>query len=160
MIAKEAHVSLRVIGKILNKVTGDDVANEEEIKQSRHKDLSPYAQAFQMFQHNQPLTEVAINLDKDTDTVLYYYRDYLRLLNMKRLVATYEELKDDLPIFLHLYRRIKKERLTKQDVTDIIEHQRCLKDLDKKVDFYNNHTQRLMTQIIQLKNKHKELTKK
>lgn len=52
MIAKEARVSLSTIGKIINKATGDDVvANEEEVKKQRRlKDLSPYAQAFQMFQ--------------------------------------------------------------------------------------------------------------
>lgn len=112
-----------------------------------------------MFQRNLPLTDVAISLDIDTNTVLYYYKDYLRLINKRRLVTVYEELKDDLPLFLHPYRRIKKERLTKQDVTDIIEYQSRVKDLDKKVDFYNNHIKGLMTQIESLENKYKELTK-
>ncbi len=154
-IAKEVRISLRAIGKILNKATGDDVADneEEEAKiQKQMKDLSPYAQAFKMFQLNKPLTDVAINLDIDTNTVLYYYKDYLRLVNMRRLVTVYEELKDDLPLFIHLYRRIKKERLTKQDVTDIIEYQRQLKDLDKKVDFYNNHIESLIKRIVKLEN--------
>ncbi len=44
-IAKEAHVSLRIIGQILNKVTGDD---EDEEKQSL-KSKSEYARAFKMF---------------------------------------------------------------------------------------------------------------
>jgi transposase len=154
-IAKEVRISLRTIGKILNKATGDDVAaNEEEDikKQRRLRDLSPYAQAFQMFQLHKPLTDVAISLDIATNTVLYYYKDYLRLVNMRRLVTVYEELKDDLPLFIHLYRRIKKERLTKQDVTDIIEYQRQLKDLDKKVDFYNNHIESLIKRIVKLEN--------
>ncbi len=154
-IAKEVRISLRAIGKILNKATGDDVADneEEEAKiQKQMKDLSPYARAFKMFQLNKPLTDVAINLDIDTNTVLYYYKDYLRLVNMRRLVTVYEELKDDLPLFIHLYRRIKKERLTKQDVTDIIEYQRQLKDLDKKVDFYNNHIESLIKRIVKLEN--------
>ena len=162
-IAKEARVSLRTIGKILNKATGDDVADneEEEVRNQRQlKDLSPYAQAFKMFQLHKPLTDVAIRLDIDTNTVLYYYKDYLRLVNMRRLIVVHEELKDDLPLFIHLYRRIKKERLNKQDVTDMIEYQRQLKKLDKKVDFYNNHIKGLMTQISQLENKCKELTKK
>jgi len=161
MIAKQVRISLRTIGKILNKATGDDVAanEEEEEKQKRLKDLSPYAQAFQMFQLNKPLTDVAINLDKDTDTILYYYRDYLRLVNMRRLVSIYEELKDDLPLFLYLYSRIKNERLNKQDITDIIEYQRQLKDLDKKVDFYNNQFEGLIKRIVKLENKHEELTK-
>ncbi len=162
-IAKEVRVSLKTIGKIINKVTGEDVSanEEEEVKKQRQlKDLSPYAQAFKMFQLNKPLTDVAIELDIDTNTVLYYYRDYLRLVNMRRLLSIYNGLKDDLPLFVHLYRRIQKERLTKQDITDIIEYQRQLKDLDKKVDFYNNHIEGLMTQIEHLENKYEELIKK
>ncbi len=150
-IAKEARVSLSTIGKILNKATGDDVANEEDYEEhGRLKDMSPYAQAFKMFQLHKPLTDVAISLDIDTNTVLYYYKDYLRLVNMRRFVIVCKELKDDLPLFIYLYRRIKKERLTKQDVTDIIEYQRQLKDLDKKVDFYNNHFEGLIKRIVKL----------
>jgi transposase len=90
-IAKEVRISLGTIGKIINKFTGDDVAaNEEEVKKQRRlKDLSPYAQGFQMFQLNKPLTDIAINLDLDTNTVLYYYKDYLRLVNMRKLVTVY-----------------------------------------------------------------------
>lgn len=155
-IAKEVRISLRTIGKIINKATGDDVAanEEDEKKQKRLKDLSSYAQAFQMFQQNYGLTDVAVHLDKDAEMVLYYYRDYLRLVNMKRLVVIYEELKDDLPLFLHLYRRIKNERLNKQDITDIIEYQRQLKDMDKKVDFYNNHIKGLIKRVVKLENEY------
>ena len=162
-IAKEVRISLRTIGKILNKATGDDVADNEEEdlkKQRRVIDLSPYAQAFKMFQQSHPLTDVAISLDIDTNTVLYYYKDYLKLVNTRRLVAIYEELKDELPLFIYLYRRIKKERLNKQDITEIIEYQRQLKDLDKKIDFYNNHIKGLMTQISHLESKYEELIKK
>ena len=123
-IAKEVHISLRTIGKIINRVTGDDVANEqeEEQKQRRQKNLSPYAQAFKMFKDKKDLADVAIELDLDTDTVLYYFGDYLRLLRMGSLVKIYKELKDDLPLFLHLYRRVKKERLNKQDITELLEN--------------------------------------
>ncbi len=34
--------------------------------------------------------------------------------------------------FLHLYRRIEKEGLNKQDITDIVEYQNRLKELDQK----------------------------
>ena len=101
-IAKEVRVSLRSIGKILNKETGDDEA-EKELKL---KDKSDYAGAFQMFQDGRPLTEVAIELDIETPTVICYYGDYLKLVNMGRLVTIYNNVKDDLPLFLDLYRRI------------------------------------------------------
>ena len=48
-IAKQVHISLKDIGKILRKITGDDDSptekeKEEEKKQKRLKSLSPYAQ--------------------------------------------------------------------------------------------------------------------
>ena len=60
-IASEVRISLRSIGKILNKVTGDDEAEKEQ----RLKDKSCYAIAFHMFREGQSLTEVAIDLDID-----------------------------------------------------------------------------------------------
>ncbi len=149
-IAKEVRISLRAIGQILNKVTGDDAANEEAEKQRRLKSLSPYAQAFRMFKDKRDLADVAIELDLDTPTVLYYFGDYLRLLRMGSLVRIYNELKGDLPLFLHLYRRIKKERLNKQDITELLKTQRRLLDLGKRVDLYNNHIWDLHSQKLKL----------
>ncbi len=51
-IAKDAHVSPKTIGQILNKVTGDN-ENEEKEKLETKFD---YARAFKMFQGGQPLT--------------------------------------------------------------------------------------------------------
>jgi septal ring factor EnvC (AmiA/AmiB activator) len=99
------------IGKIIRKETGDDnnEADEkdnekEKEKQKRLKSLSPYVQAFQMFKNKLSLADVVIELDIDTGTVLNYYEDYLILVRTNSFMAMYDELKDDLPIFIHLYR--------------------------------------------------------
>lgn len=115
-IAKEVHISLKSIGQILNKVTGDDEAEKEQ----RLKDKSECARAFKMFKDGLPLEDVAIELDVESPTVLCYYEDYLKLVNMGRLVIIYKELKDDLPLFLRLYRRIKKERLNKPQIVQLL----------------------------------------
>ena len=47
-----------------------------------------------MFKDRKPLEDVAIELDLDTNTVLYYYKDYLRLLKMGWLVKIYNDLKE------------------------------------------------------------------
>jgi transposase len=84
-IAKQVHISLRDIGTIIRKETGDDkkedhIAKEkqkhdeqqkEKEKQKRLKFLSPYARSFQMFKDKMPLEDVAIELD--LDTTLFYY---------------------------------------------------------------------------------------
>jgi transposase len=126
-IAKKAHISLKDIGKIIRKATGDDnLEITEKVKEKRLKTLSPYAQAFQMFKDKNSLADVAIELDINTDTVLSFYADYLRLVRMDGLVKIYHELKNDFPIFFHLYRRIKKEGLGKEDITELVENQQEL----------------------------------
>jgi hypothetical protein len=130
-IAKQVHISLRDIGIIVRKETGDDKNDEllerekqkadelkkEKEKQERLKLLSPHAQSFQLFKDRKPLEDIAIELDLDTDTVLYYYEDYLRLLKMGWLVGIYNDLKKDFSVFFYLYKRIKKEGLNKHDIT-------------------------------------------
>ena len=54
---------------------------------------------------------MAIELDLDTDAVLFYYEDYLRLLKMDWLIKIYKDLKNDFPPFIYLYKRIKKRGL-------------------------------------------------
>jgi transposase len=98
-IAKEVRISLKSIGQILNKVTGDEVEEKEKGLESK----SDYAKAFQIFQDGRPLTEVAIELDIETPTVISYYADYLKSVNMGRLAIIYKDVMDDLLLFLQLY---------------------------------------------------------
>ncbi len=134
-IAKEVHISLKDISRILKKVTGDDEAEKEQ----RLKDKSEYAKAFKMFKDGLPLEDVAIELDIETPIVLCYYQDYLKLVNMGMLATAYKELKDDLPMFLKLYGRIKKERLNRPQISELLKMPNLLLDLRKKVDLYNDH---------------------
>ena len=73
----------------------DSHINRKNIKQSK--------------QVRKLLEDVAIELDLDTDTVLLYYEDYLRLLKMRWLVKVYNDLKKDFLLFVYLYRRMKKD---------------------------------------------------
>ncbi len=158
-IAKDVHISLKDIGKIIRKETGDnnnegaekDTEKEKEKeKHKRLKSLSPYAQAFQMFKDKLSLVDVAIELDIDTDTVLSYYKDYLRLGRTNSFMTIYDELKDDFPTIIHLYRRIKKERLTKHDITDLLQNQQRLKDMEKRVELYIDFIRGQQSQVIHL----------
>jgi hypothetical protein len=136
-IAQLAHVSLRDIGSITRKAAGDDDipdAGEEELVQNRKlTDKSYYAQSFQMFKEGKSLIDAVIELDLNTDRVRAYYSDYLDLTNRKKLTNIYSELKNDFSLFLHLYRRIKKEGLNKQDITDLLENQNKLKEMENRI---------------------------
>ncbi len=152
-IAKEVHISLKDIGKIIRKAAGDfqgEDEKKEKEKEKRQKSLSPYARAFQMFKDKNSLADVAIELDIKTDVVLNYHADYLRLVRMDGLVKIYNELKNDFPLFFHLYRRIKKEGLIKEDIIELVENQQELKFLEKRVELYNEHIRRQQMQARQL----------
>ena len=117
-IAKQAHISLRDIGKIQHKLTGDEELFEREQKKQdaekekqKRKPLSPYAQAFQMFKDKRTLADVAIELDIKSSVVLDFYSEYLSLTRMDWLVKIYNELKSDFPLFMHLFRWSKKRRI-------------------------------------------------
>jgi len=168
-IAKQVHISLRDIGKIIRKETGDDdlISKEKQKhdeqqreKEKRLKFLSPYARSFQMFKDKMALEDVAIELDLDTDTVLFYYGDYLRLLKMDWLVKIYKDLKNDFPLFFYLYQRIKKERLNKKDITILLKSQQELKFMGHRVELYNDFIRGQQLQKQQLEQEINQLQSK
>ena len=148
-IAKHVHISLRDIGTIIHKETGDDELattekqkvdelKKEKEKQERLKYLSTYAKSFQMFKDRKPFEDVAIELDLDTDTVLFFYEDNLRLLKINWLVKIYKDLKEDFPLFIYLYKRVKEEGLNKHDITVLVKGQQDLKFMEHRVDLFSD----------------------
>ena len=101
--------------------------------------LSIFAQAFYLFREKKPLTDVVITLNLNTDIVLDYYKDYLRLMGMYKLVNLYHRLGKDLPLFLHLFSRVKKEGLNREEITDMLETQRNISDMKETLIWLNNH---------------------
>lgn len=62
----------------------------------------------------------------------------------------YNELKgDDFELLVHLYRRIKKEGLSKQGITELLGTQKHLLDLRKTVDLLNDHIWHLHSKKLQ-----------
>jgi hypothetical protein len=61
---------------------------------------------------------------------------------MNGLSFIYHELKNDFPLFFHLYRPIKKEGLSKVGITELVENQQDLKFLERRVELYNEHITR------------------
>ncbi|MGN6622997.1 MAG: hypothetical protein ACTHKK_02525 [Candidatus Nitrosocosmicus sp.] len=149
-IAKMVHLSLKDICKIINKETGDETSpqsNGEKKKQKSH-----YAQAFQMFREKKSLTEVVVELDLNAKTVIQYYEDYLSLKRMNILVDIYPEVlqKYNWNIFYHLYRKIKEEGLSKQDITDLIQNKNISKDLSYELEFYHKRISELKSRKLAL----------
>jgi hypothetical protein len=63
--------------------------------------------------------------------VLSFYNDYLRLLNLQKLMTIYREMEDDIYLLEHLYNDLKSEGLcTKQDIFNLIQMAGKLKSLN------------------------------
>jgi hypothetical protein len=128
-IAKVAHVSLKDIGMIIRNYLGE---GENETEYSG-KALSLNSRAFKLFKENKKLVDVAIILNIDTDDALGLYSDYLRLLNLQKLMTLYREMGDeDFGMLEYLYNQLKWEGLTtKKDIRRIIGAAGELRNLDQ-----------------------------
>ena len=102
-IAKAAHISPKDIGIIVRRHLGEE-ENETEYP---NKALSMNSRSFKLFKKCTNLVDVAIALNIDTDEVLGMYSDYLRLLNLQKLITIYKEIGDDIYLLEHLYHRSK-----------------------------------------------------
>ena len=127
-IAEAAHVSLKDIGTIIRRYTGE---SEDIVYQD--KALSINSRAFKLFKEGTNLVDVAIALNIYTDEVLGMYSDYLRLLNLQKLMILYRELGDEeFSLLEYLYSQLKWERLnTKKDIHRILEQAGKLRKMDQ-----------------------------
>jgi transposase len=152
-IAKEAHVSLRDIGPILNKA-------------GEYQSLSNSSQAYKMFSEGSTPAQVAITLNLREKEVSEYYREYWNLTGMYQLNQIYEELKDEgIWSVLQLYGRMKTEGLSSQQVSRILKTtitlERNIRDLEgeqARLEVSNKHAGKTFQQLTNLIQKdHKTL---
>jgi len=109
-IAKEAHVSLRDIGPILNRA-------------GEHQSLSNSSQAYLMFKEGSHPTDVAIALNLRQKQVDEYYREYWDLNGLHILNQLYEEIKDVNAIWSisELYKQMKANGMNAAHASRLLE---------------------------------------
>ena len=127
-IAQAVHISLKDIGTIIRKYLGEE---EDETVYSG-KALSINSKAFKLFKEDKNLVDVAIILNMEADEVLGVYGDFLRLLNLNKLMTLYREMGDeDFSLLEYLYSQLKWEGLaTKKDIFNIVQMAGKLKSLN------------------------------
>lgn len=112
-IAKEAHVSPRDIGPILN------MAGVQET-------LSNSSRAYKLFAEGKSPIDVAVLLNLREKEVTELYTEFWRLCHLRDLYHIYEEVKADMSFLIELYRSMTYEGMN-------IEH------VIKLLDIANNH---------------------
>jgi len=157
-IAQVVHISLKDIGTIIRRYTGEeDVAPTE----SQDKTLSLTSKAFKLFKDNKSLVDVAIALNMEADEVLCLHSDYLQLSNKDKLMSIYRETGDDIHQLAYLYNELKWHGLAnRKDIYNIVQHSEKLKSLDKVVFDAYGEIGRLDSTKLNLEAEVKELQKK
>jgi hypothetical protein len=130
-ISKEARISPRDIGVILNKVIEEKTEREEGIKQNdddavknqnqQEQQLSLAAQAYKLFSDRKTPLEVAIELNLRESEATKFYKEYWKLKQLYNLNMVYEEIKGDIDPFLRLYKLSKRKGMSSSHVNNLLQ---------------------------------------
>jgi transposase len=133
-ISKEARISPRYIGVILNKVIEEKIEGskeEEQVNTDSEKNqnqeqqeqphLSLSAKAYKLFSERKTPLEVAIELNLRESEATKFYKEYWKLKQLHNLIIVYEETKGDIEPFLKLYRLSKAKGMRVQQVVNLLE---------------------------------------
>jgi transposase len=128
-IAKEARMSFRDIGIILNKAVEEK--NKEGIKQQdgaeenreqeEQQHISLGAQAYKLFSDRKTPLEVAITLNLRESEATKFYREYWKLKHVHNLNMVYEKTKGDIEPFLKLHKLSKAKGMGVKQVVNLLE---------------------------------------
>jgi hypothetical protein len=133
-IAKEARMSLRDIGVIVNKAVKEeelktDHRNDKENqdtnnsaeKKLNEQELSLSTRAYKLFSKGKALVEVAVALNLEEAEVTRYYKEYLKLKQSHGLYLAYEETEGEIEPFLKLYELSKTADMDTKQVVNLLE---------------------------------------
>jgi hypothetical protein len=127
-ISKEARISPRDIGIILNKVveekkterSKEEEQDDAEKNQEQQRHLSLAAQAYKLFSNRKTLLEVAVALNLRESEATKFYKEYWKLKRLHNLNMVYEEIKGDIAPFLKLYRLSKSKGMGLKQVVNLL----------------------------------------
>jgi hypothetical protein len=127
-ISKEARISPRDIGVILNKAVeektkeskeeGKDNNSVENNQQGPH--LSLASQTYKLFSDRKTPLEVAIALNLRESKATKFYKEYWKLKQLHNLSMVYEELREEIEPFLRLYRFSKRKGVGVKQVVNVL----------------------------------------
>jgi hypothetical protein len=124
-ISKEARISPRDIGVILNKALeektqGKEEQGDAEKNQEQQHNLSISAQAYKLFSDRKTPLEVAIALNLKESEATKFYKEYWKLKRLHNLHMVYEELNGDIAPFLKLHKLSKVKGMGVKQVVNLL----------------------------------------
>jgi hypothetical protein len=127
-ISKQARISPRDIGVILNKVIEakkaeglkEEQGNAKKDQIEQHQQLSLSTQAYKLFSDRKTPLEVAIELNLSESEATKFYTEYWKLKQLHNLDMVYVETKGDIEPFLKLYRLSKAAGMNVQQVVNLL----------------------------------------
>jgi len=131
-ISKEARISPRDIGVILNKVIEektkeegikqqDNINSKDQNQQQQQQHLSLAAEAYKLFSDRKTPLEVAIALNLRESEATKFYKEYWKLRQLHNLNMVYEELRGDIDPLLRLYKLSKSKGIGVKQVVNLLE---------------------------------------
>jgi hypothetical protein len=125
-IAKTAHMSVRDISKIIRKLEG---ISEEKCLET---------QALDLFHKGKKPIEVAVAINLNAQKTSKLYKDYLKLEGFHRLVLLYEEISDNLSLFLKLYYAILQDDIKPNEIVNLVKNSNELANLKIAIQIKRN----------------------
>jgi DNA invertase Pin-like site-specific DNA recombinase len=122
-IAKTAHMSVRDISKIIRKLEG--VTSVE-------------TQALSLFYQGTKPIEVAVELNLNAQKISKLYKDYLKLEGFHKLVSLYEEIHENLSLFLKLYYTIIQNNIKTHEIANLVKNSNELANLKTGIQIKRN----------------------
>ena len=107
-IAEDVHMSFTAISTIIKKHTGED--------KDKEKTTSKDTKALKLYSQGKKPLDVAVKLELSADEARRLYREFWKLKGLHQFDATYEEIKNDMPSYLRLFRMMKKEGFAEKDI--------------------------------------------
>ena len=125
-IAKSAHMSVRDISKIIRKIEGIPEEKSVEI------------QALDLFYQDKKPIEVAVELNLNASKTSKLYKDYLKVEGFYNLVSLYEEIHDNVNLFLKLYYLIIRNGIKPNEIVNIVKNSNELANLKAALNMKRN----------------------
>ena len=116
-IAQIARMSVRDISRIIRKLEG--IPEEKSVE----------TQALDLFYQGKKPIEVAVALNLNASKTSKLYKDYLKLEGFHKLVSVYEEVNDNLSLFLKLYYAIIQNDIKPSEIVNMVKNSNELASL-------------------------------